>query len=80
MLFDVRPVPNGVDVALDTGYGADDDSGDTADVDDIKLPILVGDELGIDKGAGDPGGPVDKLELPVAVFNVLGVVVPFDKG
>lgn len=37
----MSPVPNGVDVALDSGYGADDDSGDTVDVDNSEISMLV---------------------------------------
>jgi hypothetical protein len=41
MLFDVTPVSKGVDVALDSGYGAEDDSGDVVEVEDVELSILA---------------------------------------
>jgi hypothetical protein len=39
LLFDAAPVSKGVDVALVSGYEANDDSGDAVEVGDATLPM-----------------------------------------
>lgn len=45
LLFDVAPVSKGVDVTFDSGYGAENDSGDAVEVEDVTLPMTVNEAV-----------------------------------
>jgi len=84
LLFDVVPVSKGVAVALDNGYGADDDSEDAVDVGDVELSIPAEavelgypEDLEIESGVGAPEDPVERGMLPV---GEPGATVPFERG